>query len=680
MLSFFISKEEMKVFFEELEEQLQILETSLIELEKKADPGRIKEIFRIAHTIKGSSASIGYDEMTHLTHAMESLLDGVRDGKIALNSEILNLLFQALDLLKKLKQNLETGKKESINVDKVRQALEKMAGKQAGQKQKTSFPFSVSLSTEEFLYEVVVRLVSDCDMPAVRAYQALLELEKQGEVVQTSPTVEELKEGSSDFSEFRVLLKSKNSPDAILKPLQALSEISDVKINKISEGKENVAEEKAEAAFMQELKASRTIRVNVEVFDTLLNLVGELVIDKTRLMSLGSELLAKGEIGLQATEILETTQHLDKITTELQEHIMKARLVPLDLIFRKFPRMMRDFASRSGKLVDFKVNGADTQLDRSVIEEISDPLIHLLRNALDHGIELPEERQKAGKRPKGLIELRAFHSENQVVIQIEDDGRGIDPEKIKARALEKRIVSEEALASMTRSELIDLIFLPGFSTAEKITDISGRGVGMDIVKANLQKIGGNLEIQTTVGKGTLFTIKIPLTLAILQGLLVRTLGIVFAIPLSSVREIVRLEPEKIRRMGVREVFVLRGNVVPIVPLREIYGHTVLSHERISNKKGESQLHEDVSVLSSQKSRALSSIVVVSHGEKLVGILVEELLQKQEVVIKTMGPYVGDVPGISGATVLGNGTVALILDVSSFVTLVSQERQSFRQAS
>lgn len=661
MLGFSISKEELKVFMDELDEQLQSLESHLLSLEKGGTPEGIKELFRIAHTVKGSAASIGYDSMAKMTHAMESAMDGVRQGRITVNRELIDLLFRALDALKKFKRNLSTGSTETIDTKDLQERLEAVAKKEPKQQQAAaslSAPgASAQLKPGEFLYEVCVRFAADCDMPAVRAFQTLLELEKLGEVLQSAPTPEELKAGMGEFSEFLLSFKSKSEGEPILKALQSVSEISDVKLNKTSEGKTGEAEQsKSEGDITQELKASRTIRVSVDVFDTLMNLVGELVIDKTRLISLGADLQARAEGGIFGQEILDATLHLDKITSELQEHIMKARLVPIDLIFKKFPRMMRDLSARSNKPVDFRMIGEDTQLDRSVIEEIIDPLIHLLRNSLDHGIEPADARVNAGKRAEGLIELRAYHQENHVVIEVADDGGGIDADKVKARALERGIVSREDLNAMSRAELIDLIFLPGFSTAEKVTDVSGRGVGMDIVKATLQRIGGSLEIQTEVGKGTTFVIKIPLTLAILQGLMVSSCGTVFAIPLSSVREIVRIEEDQIKTMGGREVFVLRGNVVPLVSLGELY------HRPMTAGKG------------------IYSIVVVSHAERLVGIHVDELLRKQEVVIKTIGSYIGDVSGIAGATVLGDGTVALILDVSSYVNLVSQSRRTLRQVS
>lgn len=664
MLGFSISKEELKVFLEELEELLQGFELQILNLEKQVTPEGVQELFRIAHTIKGSAASIGYDSMAKLTHTVESVLDSVRQGKLQVNREMVELFFSSLDLLRQFKDGIASGKYANPDISGLHHSLESLV-KKGGEKKEPSLmgtfkgqfskPADSSLlAPGENLYEVVIRFAADCELPSVRAFQAHLELEKLGEVLQSFPTLEELKAGAVEFSEFLVSLKSRKDSDSILRSLKSVSELSEAKVVKMAQPEQKEGDSLHGPDLKQELKTARTIRVNVDVFENLMNLVGEIVIDKTRLISLGTELASRGEGGVYGEEILETTQHLDKMTSELQEQIMKARLVPIDLIFKKFPRMVRDLSARSGKTIEFEMFGEDTQLDRAIVEEMIDPLIHLLRNAVDHGIEPPEIRQNRGKPPFGRIKLSAYQEENHVVIQLQDDGGGIDVEKVKHRAVEKGIITKEESKSMSYQEALYLIFLPGFSTAEKVTDLSGRGVGMDIVKANLQKIGGTLDIKTEVGIGTTFTVKIPLTLAIVQALMVLHHHTVFAIPLGVVREIVKLQEDKIQTLGGKQVFILRGEVLPLTWIGEFYDEPFPEHKGVYN------------------------IVVVSYGESLVGVLVDEFLNKQEVVIKTMGALIGDVSGVAGATILGDGTVALIFDVQSFLNLVSRSRR-FSQA-
>ncbi len=580
-----------------------------------------------------------------MTHGVESVLDSVRQGKLSVDREMVDLFFSSLDLLKVFKQSFESGQPVNLDIVEIHRSLESLV------KRKTDLSSSgaAAASSMENVYDILIEFEADCELPSVRAYQAYLELEKRGEILRSSPALEDLKVGAGEFSEFQVSLKSNSDPDSIREFLKFVSELSNIKVAKAQRPEQKEEKSHFGADLRQEMKTSRTIRVNVDVFETLMNLVGEIVIDKTRLIRLGTELTARGEGGIYGEEILETTQHLDKMTGELQEHIMKARLVPIELIFKKFPRMVRDLANRSGKPIQFEMHGEDTQLDRAILEEMIDPLIHLLRNAVDHGIESQEIRQKSGKPSCGKIMLSAYQEENHLVIQIQDDGIGIDVERVKKQAVEKGIITKERSLEMSYLEALHLIFYPGFSTAEKVSDISGRGVGMDIVKANVQKIGGTLDIKTRVGSGTTFTIKIPLTLAIVQALMVLHQNTVFAIPLGVVREIVTVEKDKVRTLDGKPVFVLRGEVLPLTWMGEFY------EEPFPDCRGG------------------YNIVVVSYGESLAGILVDEFLNKQEVVIKTMGTLIGDVSGVAGATILGDGTVALIFDVQSFLNLVSQHR-------
>jgi two-component system chemotaxis sensor kinase CheA len=392
-----------------------------------------------------------------------------------------------------------------------------------------------------------------------------------------------------------------------------------------------------------ELRVTQTVRVDVQRLENLMNLVGELVIDRTRLAEVGNGLKAR----LGNEELLETLEevslHIGRITSDLQEEIMKARMFPIDQVFNRFPRMVRDLARKAGKEIDFIIEGRETELDRTVIEEIGDPLIHLLRNAIDHGIEEPAARLKAGKPRHGTVRLRAFHQENQIVITVEDDGAGMDPEKIKARAVARGLISREAAARLGPREALDLIFLPGLSTSDKVTDVSGRGVGMDIVRNHLEKINGTIDIRTTPGRGTCFTIKLPLTLAINRSLLVQAGGRVYAFPLANVVEIISITPDDIQYVHRQQVVVVRGRVLPLIYLGQALG-----------------------VAGAVPAGENYAVVIVGLAEKQIGFIVDNLIGEQEIVIKSLGNFIGKIPGIAGATIMGDGSVALILDVRSLV--------------
>ncbi|MBI2264146.1 MAG: chemotaxis protein CheA [Armatimonadetes bacterium] len=713
MLIFNATPEELNVFLDELEEQLQLLEENIVKLEKEKTQQAVSEIFRVAHTVKGSAASLGHQKMAKLTHAMENILDKIRQGKIAIQKPIVDALLQSLDALKILKGEIESKKESDLDLSDL---LERFAGLTAATPQKSAPPppapspapaapkeddfkskvegkILEALSQGMSAFEIKVTLASDCELPIVRAFQINMELSKIGEIPYSNPSSGQIRGGEVAFEEFYILFLGSCKKEDCIQTINTCSDIGKVKIRKLAKkdlpslpvvapppppesdeysGTEGVLEteapveagELAEEAVETEVilqklpeegvatpsfKIGRTVRVNVELLDNLMNLVGELVTDRTRLTQLGVQMEIIRESDSLTEELLGTSQHISKITNELQEEIMKARLISIETVFNKFPRMIRDLADRIGKEVNLIIEGEETELDRSVIEEIGDPLIHILRNAVDHGIELPAERGKLGKPLQGTIRLTAAHQENHILITVWDDGKGMDAHAIKEKAIKKGLVDRESADRMTEKEALELIFLPGFSTAEQISDVSGRGVGMDIVKNNIQRISGSVEVETEVGKGTNFIIRIPLTLAILQALLVSLDKIVLAIPLSSIAEIVRMTQGEIKSLSGKRVFMLRGVVVPLVSLAELY-----------NWQGKNSEKEH-------------DVVVVQVGEQKVGIVVDALAGKQEVVIKTLGHYVGDLPGISGATILGDGTVGLIMDVPSFVNAVAQSR-------
>lgn len=547
MFELTVSKDTLNVFLEEFAEQLQDSERLILELEKVPKPETIQALFRIMHSIKGASSSIGHEEMARLAHAMETSLDGVRAGKTNVSRSLIDAFIQSLDALRSFQRGIQTGSPDPPHTEELIQKLESIS--------------------------------------------------------QSSPSTAEKPGISGDIA----------------------------------------------VDLEREIKSIRTIRVDVELFDRLVNEVGELVIGKTRLAVLGEFLKDREAAGTLGVELADCIHDLGKIIGGLQDEVMKARLLPIDVITSKFPRMIRDLCLRFGKEITFTVEGEQTNLDRTVVEEILDPLIHLLRNAVDHGIESPEARVRAGKPRMGRIGLRAAHKENHVVVEIEDDGCGIDTEKIFEVAMKRGILSKDQIRGFNQEELIDLIFSPGFSTAGKVSEVSGRGVGLDVVKERIQRIGGTVKVYTKRGKGTRFYIEIPFSLAILKGLTVSVHGRTFAIPLRSVLEIVEAKSSALQTIGKHPVLEVRGTMVPLVWLGECYGELFPSKQDTYK------------------------VVIALAGGKPVGIVVDSFSGNQEFVIKNLGSFVGDLPGVSGATVLADGTLGLVLDVASFARSVEYDR-------
>jgi two-component system chemotaxis sensor kinase CheA len=690
------------IFLDEVEEQLQVLDESIIILEQEKDNVEvINKIFRAAHTLKGSSASMGYDNMAKLTHAMENVLDRLRHHDIEVTTETINLLLEALDNLQNLKNAIINNEEENIDVQELIKNLKKMAeGKVASEKAKVETmiketateiiiedsgkPEAVNSSIElndieknlvnEALikgyntYHVIVEIEKDCIMKGPRAYIVFNNLKDIAEVIKTVPTVQEIEEEKFENS-FELVVISKEEIGTIRNIVKSVSEISEATVMPINfdyESSEPVAaamsNQKAEAEVIEvasdknkdnklevkentpaALKVNQTVRVDVQRLENLMNLVGELVIDRTRLLDVNSGL--KTEVG--SVEMIDTLEevsvHIGRITTDLQEEIMKARMFPIEQVFNRFPRMVRDVAQKANKEVEFIVEGRETELDRTVIEEIGDPLIHLLRNAIDHGIETPEEREALGKPIQGTVKLKAFHQENQIIITVEDDGKGMDVEALKRKAVERGLMSMETATRLSNREALNIIFLPGFSTAKVISDVSGRGVGMDIVRTHIEKINGIIDIDTVLGKGTRFTIKLPLTLAINKSLLVYMEENVYAFPLSNVVEIVNVDKASIQKISRKSVVLLRGEVLPLVQLKEILDH--VEAEELPER---------------------FPVVVCAISERRVGFVVDALLGEQEIVIKSLGEYIGQVSGLAGATIMGDGKVALILDVRGLI--------------
>ncbi|RDV84779.1 chemotaxis protein CheA [Ammonifex thiophilus] len=658
-------QETLSVFLDELEEKIQVISDNLLVLEREGgDAQALQEIFRAAHTVKGSSAIMGFEDMSNLTHEMENLLDLLRRGELEVTPQVVDTLFEALDVLKALRDCILDPSREAPEIGPVvaklrgfREArpLTSPASRPAG-----GTKAGLTEAEEATIYEAQIRgfqayhikvtVAEDCQMKGVRAFLVFRTLEPLGEIIKATPPVEELEEGEYERS-FELIFLTKEDPGRLRHLLLTVSEIVEVEVTPVTleqrpaEHREVAAtreEKRPAAASPTGLAPTKTVRVDVQKLDELMNLVGELVINRTRLDRI-VEIFEQRYGSDDLVEVLEeVSNHLGQLTNELQEQIMKARMLPVGQLFNRFPRMVRDLAHKLGKEINFVVEGKETELDRNVIEVIGDPLIHLLRNAVDHGIEPPEEREALGKPRVGTIRLKAYHQENHIVIEVEDDGRGIDAERVRQKAVSLGLVDPETASRLTEEELYNFIFQPGFSTASQVTDLSGRGVGMDVVRKQIEQINGTVEVSSRPGQGTKFSIKLPLTLAIIRALMVSVEGQTYAFPLTSVLETLKVSREEVRRVKDMEVVPVRGSVLPLFSLAELFGGQPRSIPH------------------------LYVVVVNLGGGKRAGLVVDELLGEQEIVIKSLGEYLGRIPGIAGATILGDGRVALILDVRGLV--------------
>lgn len=681
--------EELPIFIAETDEMLQMLDEQLVRLEQDGpSPELLQEVFRAAHTIKGGSAAIGHMRMAKLTHATETLLDKVRHGQIATTPALTELLFQALDMLKALADEVRTLEMTDLDVTQLVSRLEAHANAQpAPAEAKASAQASAQAirpssidPPEGATHHLLVQLESE-EWRAVRAFQVLIALDECGEVVLSRPSRTEVIQQLVN-RRLEVYIRSNKTADQIR---QKLSTVPDVQVLRLLDVEDMIFEDSAALAEVNAMPsaessaasqagdngpagaaggarkaaakpANATVRIDVERLDRLLNLVGELVIDRTRLLGLGRALQDQLGEHTMLSEITETVFHLGRVTDEMQAEVMKSRMLPIGTVFSRFPRVTRDLSTRQGKKVELVIEGQETELDRSVIEEIGDPLVHLLRNAIDHGVEAPADRVAAGKPEMAIVKLTAEHVESSIVITVEDNGRGIDPARIKAKSVERGLITAEAAQRMSEAEALELIFAPGFSTAAAVTDISGRGVGMDIVRTNVERLGGTVEVQSKMGEGSRFFLRLPLTLAIVQALLVRVGGGIYALPLSSVTETLRVPVADIQRLQQQEAILLRGKVLPIVRCSSLF-------------------HCESEVPANARDIL---VVAVKVGERQVGLAVDRLLGEQEVVIKSLGELIGDVPGLSSAAILGDGSVALIVDVPALVQrLATMDRAEWR---
>ena len=590
-------REIVESFLIESKEIVDSLDLDLIELEKNpTDENLLNKVFRSFHTIKGSSGFLNLTKLTALTHRCEDILNKLRRKEAKLNSEIMDSILIGYDKMKDLLQSIETNHNENVEIESVISKL-----------------------------QTTLNVISN----------------KQQEIP-AQPVEEKPRRGRKKKNNDKNV--EVNSPE----PVKAQNDIADnSKTLQITEQKTETENNLSESK-----KADNTIRVDVEKLDDLLNMVSELVLGRNRLAQINLDVSREFEGTQLARELADTTKLIDMMTNELQQLIMKTRMIKIGKVFNKYPRLVRDLSKTANKKINLIIEGEETELDKTLIEEINDPLVHIIRNSIDHGIEKEEDRIKSGKNPVGTIKLKAEHEGNNILITIEDDGKGIDPEVVKAKAINKGLISKEKADELSKPDLLNLIFLPGFSTAEVVTNISGRGVGMDVVKTNVTKLRGMINLESTVGLGTKIQIKLPLTLAIISGMVVKVDNEQFVIPLNSVIEVIRVHSENIYTINNKPVIKLRDRIIPIISLREV----------VLNRKNNSE--ENI----------WQYVVIVGIAERQVGIEVDELLGQKEIVIKSLGSYIGRVPGIAGSTIMGDGTVILILDINELINKTQHENK------
>jgi len=652
-LAFDISQDELPIFLAEVDEHLQTLDEILVQLEQAEErPELLQSAFRAAHTLKGMAGIIGHHRMTDLTHALETAFDSVRKGMLHIATPLIDLCLDAVDGLRLLRDEVVTGEVCDVDVERLVEEFEQMNGKTTegpGREGPLAHAAEGAAGSGNGSLSIEVAIDPASVASAARAFQVMMALQEVGEILEMSPTLDQI-ETAAPVQVFRARVACRVEPAEVARRVAQISEVFDIKINGQAAGNDGQKPSAAREARPdpgtggrgngQRNTAEMTVRTSVERLDKLMNLVGELITDRNHLYQLRAYFEQEKRGNGAVDRLAETVTHLGRITDQLQEEVMSIRMLPVGSVFHKFPRMVRDMAQKTGKQIDLVIHGEDTELDRSMLEEINDPLIHLVRNSVDHGLEMPEERIAAGKPPRGTITLTARHEQGRIVLTVSDDGRGIDPDKLRKAAVQRGLLSAEEVAALSDEQAIDLIFMPGFSTAEKVTDISGRGVGMDIVHTNIQRVNGSIQVETKKGEGTTFQITLPLTLAIVPTLLVRVNGVVLAIPLVMITETLRLSREEIRTIRGQPVTMLRGSVLALIDLKDLFG--------IQGKRPLSEKY--------------TYAVVVHSGKQRVGLVVDTLIGEEEVVVKSLGALVGEIPGISSAAILGDGKVALIVDV------------------
>ena len=690
----------LEIFIDESNEHLQSLSDQLMILEKEPENSdTINEIFRAAHSLKGMAGTMGYKRMQNLTHDMENVFSEVRNGNIKVTSDMCDVLFQCLDALESYVTNIQNTQDEGTDDNepiikalnsfiggneeesKETQAAKETATQAAGEgtSELTFADFEMNAVNEALkkglgVYEITVTVDENCILKAARAFLVFKNLEGRGDVIKSEPSTQDIEDEKFD-KEFTIVVVSHESMEEITEIVKNVSEIKSAEAKAITtpfpetqekEEKEEPKKEETAAApaapkeakkedakkstVLQQAKkaaaannkaVSHTVRVDIDKLDVLMNLVSELIIAKNGLVS--ASISEEGAATANNQKFTEQIEYLERVTTNLHESVMKVRMMPIEGVISKFPRMIRDLNKKLNKKMELYITGEETELDRTVLDEIGDPIMHLLRNSADHGLESAEVRAERGKPEVGSIYLNAFQEGNNVVIEVADDGNGIDVEKVKSKAVEKGTLTQEQADALTEKEAVDLLFKPSFSTSDKITDVSGRGVGLDVVKSKIEALGGDVEVKTKYGEGSTFSIRLPLTLAIIQALMVKLGDEKYAISLGSIETIEDVPVSDIKYVHAKEVINLRGSVIPLIRLRDVL-----------DIPGEAEESDTIIV------------VIVRKGDKLAGLVVDSLIGQMEIVIKSLGKYININRMISGATILGDGSVALIIDANTLV--------------
>lgn len=700
-LSFDIAADELEIFLEEANEHLQGMESGILRLEQTTDPGTINAIFRAAHTLKALAGTIGHQQMAELTHAMETLFDAMRSTGFSPNQAVIDDLLAAVDALKVLRDEIITLESSNTDISVLLASLNAaLSGgdKQAAAKtinestQPTSMPsllFGVQMTSEQLaqaekctkagqtLFEVDLRADLSAFAPAARLAQAVMALLDVGEIIIQTPTMAELANGQHT-GQLQLLLAASVESESIKKLLADISDLAGFQIQphqmevppsvptivpapNATPAANGTTPQPSVSETIQ--TGEKTVRISVERLDALMNLVGELVTNRNRLLRVENSVRNQySKTGL-AGEMSEITSHVSRVVDQLQEEVMHARMLPIASLFEKFPRIVRDVARLAGKQVNLVIEGEATELDRSLIEVIGDPLIHLLRNAVDHGLESPEARVAAGKPATGTVKLTAAHIEGQIVITVEDDGKGIDPDRVRQAAIKRGLLAETEAAQLDDEAAIDLIFRPNLSTAEQVTKLSGRGVGMDVVRSNVERLSGSVVVESKIGQGTTFRVTLPLTLAIVQAMLVSVRGGVYAIPLASIIESLYLSEVDINTVKGSPAITWRNSVLPLLDLREFFNtaYVIQTPHGATHSNGSSN-------------GTKPAVVTVAWGKLRAGLVVDKIIGKQDIVVKSLSSIIGEVPGLSGGAILGDGHIALIIDVPNLINAALRLRK------
>ena len=627
-------------FLIEAFEMIEEMDNDLVELENNPDDLELlNKIFRVAHTIKGSGSFLNFDKLTHLTHHMEAVLDKARKGELKITPDIMDIILASIDAMKAILEYIRDNGNDSspdVEIDDIVKKLDYIVNNEAPVKEKKEEKKEKKIVGGVDLDEITPDNLDEIDLSSLSPEELDEVLDKLVDDINTSPEeegIEEIEEEEEKKEE-----KSEETPEKENKPVPKQETSKAVsKTEQKKELKKHIISTK-----------EQTIRVDVKRLDQLMNLIGELVLAKNRLIKIYNDVEERYEGEKFLEELNQVVSSISIVTTDLQIAVMKTRMLPIGKVFNKFPRLVRDLSRELGKKIKLIIEGEDTELDKSIIEEIGDPLVHMIRNAIDHGIEPPEKRKSIGKPEEGTIWLRAYNEGNMIVIEIKDDGNGMDPNKLKQKAIEKGIITPQEAENMNDKEAFMLIFKPGFSTAEKVTSVSGRGVGMDVVKTNIEKLNGIIEVDSVLGKGSTFKLKIPLTLAIIQALLVASQEDLFAVPLSNVIETVRIVEEDIYTIEGKSVLKLREEVLPLVNMADIFNiEKILMPEKYLY------------------------VVVLGLGTTKIGLIIDRFIGQEEIVIKSLGEFLKGLPGIAGATIRGDGKVTLIVDVASLMKLAKE---------